>query len=71
MIEAVNRVAGKKVPYKEAPRRSGDPAVLMASSEKIKKELGWKTEITNLDDIISSAYDWRRKNPQGYSSKLN
>lgn len=68
VIETVGKVVGKPVPFKEAPRRAGDPAILVASSEKIKKELGWSAKYTKIEDIIESAYKWRLKNPEGYTS---
>jgi len=52
VVEATSRIIGKKTPIKIAPRRSGDPAVLVASSEKAKTELGWKPQFSNLDSII-------------------
>lgn len=66
VIEAVGRVVGKAVPYESVARREGDPAILIASSEKIKKELGWKPKYTNLDNIIKTSYQWYLKHPQGY-----
>lgn len=66
VIEAVGRVVGRKVLYEDAPRREGDPAVLIASSEKIKKELGWQAKYTDIEEIIETAYKWRLNNPQGY-----
>jgi UDP-glucose 4-epimerase len=69
VIETVRRVTGHAIPVKEAGRRRGDPAVLVASSEKIKKELGWKPEYPGLESIIRTAWEWRRKHPNGYSDK--
>lgn len=68
VIDAVGQVVGKPVPFKPAARRKGDPATLIASSEKIKRELGWKPKYRNLDEIIATAYKWRVKHPDGYSS---
>ncbi|MCL4338399.1 UDP-glucose 4-epimerase GalE [Patescibacteria group bacterium] len=68
VIEAVGRVVGKSVPYVPTSRRIGDPAVLVASSEKIRKELGWKAKYTNLDEIIESAYRWKLSHQLGYQS---
>jgi len=45
----------------ECPRRAGDPAVLVASSEKIKQELGWQPQFADLDSIIASAWEWHQK----------
>jgi len=66
VIKAVGRVLGKAVPVIEASRRMGDPAILVASSEKIRKELGWIPKYTKLEDIISSAWEWRKKHLNGY-----
>jgi UDP-glucose 4-epimerase len=51
----------------EKPRRPGDPPRLIASSERIKKELGWKPQFQSLDAIIESAWKWHQKFPRGYS----
>ena len=61
VIESVKRVTRKDVLVEECPRREGDPAVLVASSEKIKSELGWKPHFAELDRIIESAWDWHQK----------
>ncbi len=61
VIESVKRVTGKPVPVENCPARAGDPAVLVASSEKIKKELGWKPRYTELDEIIESAWAWHQQ----------
>ena len=67
IIQSVERVTGKKIPIKEAPRRPGDPPELFADPAKIKKDLGWSAQITNLDDIVRSAWNWFSKNPNGYA----
>jgi UDP-glucose 4-epimerase len=69
VIEAVRKVTGHAIPVKETPRRPGDPAVLVASSEKIKSELGWKPEYPGLDSIIRTAWEWRQQHPNGYAEK--
>ncbi|HZD51139.1 MAG TPA: UDP-glucose 4-epimerase GalE [Silvibacterium sp.] len=61
VIEAARRVTGHAIPVEECPRRPGDPAVLIASSEKISRELGWKPEYIQLDDIIETAWKWHQK----------
>ncbi|MEO6910533.1 MAG: UDP-glucose 4-epimerase GalE [Edaphobacter sp.] len=61
VIESVRRVTGKPIPVEEHERRAGDPGVLVASSEKIKAELGWKPQFAELDQIISSAWEWHQK----------
>ncbi len=60
IIDAVARISGREVPVKIAPRRSGDPARLVASAEKIRSELGWETRESDLDSIITSAWNWHR-----------
>ncbi|HTD54484.1 MAG TPA: UDP-glucose 4-epimerase GalE [Silvibacterium sp.] len=65
VIESVRRVTGHPIPVEECPRRPGDPAVLIASSEKISKELGWKPKYTKLDEIVETAWKWH----QGYYGK--
>ena len=61
VIESVRRVTGKPIPVEECPRREGDPAVLVASSEKIKAELGWAPKFGELDVIVESAWEWHQK----------
>ena len=66
VIETARRVTGHPIPAKEMPRRAGDSARLVASSDKIKRELGWKPEHDNLEEIISSAWSWHQSHPNGY-----
>jgi UDP-glucose 4-epimerase len=61
VIESVRRVTGRAIAVEECPRRPGDPAVLVASSEKIKTELGWNPKFAELDQIIASAWEWHQK----------
>lgn len=61
VVESARRVTGHPIPVEEEPRRPGDPAVLIASSEKISRELGWRPEFSNLDDIMSSAWAWHQQ----------
>lgn len=68
VIDATRRITGRTIHAVEAPRRPGDPPVLVASSEKIKRELNWRPRYTELDQIIDSAWQWRLKNPRGYKS---
>ncbi len=70
VIEAARKVTGHAIPAVESPRRPGDPAVLVASSERIKQELGWKPKFDDLEKIIASAWEWCRKNPQGYTASV-
>jgi UDP-glucose 4-epimerase len=69
VIEGVRRVTGQPVPVVESPRRAGDPAVLIASSEKIKRELNWKPNFPELDAILKSAWQWHKNFPDGYAAK--
>jgi UDP-glucose 4-epimerase len=59
-VESARRVTGHAIPAEELPRRPGDPAVLIASSEKIGTELGWKPTYNQLDDIVRSAWQWHQ-----------
>jgi len=68
IIESVQRVTGKTIPIKEAPRRPGDPPELFADPSKIKRELGWSARFTNLDEIVKTAWNWFSKHPNGYLS---
>jgi UDP-glucose 4-epimerase len=67
VIEATKQVSGVDIKVVEAPRRPGDPARLVASSEKIRRELGWKPQHDNLHDILGSAWQWHKNNPKGYA----
>lgn len=58
VVQAVERVSGQAVPFEVAPRRAGDPAVLVAASERARAELGWRPAYTQLDDIIATAWRW-------------
>jgi UDP-glucose 4-epimerase len=68
VIEAAREVTGRPIPVRVGPRRSGDPARLVASSAKIKRELGWTPERQDLRAIIASAWDWMQAHPRGYES---
>ena len=67
VIETARKVTGHPIPAKEEARRAGDPARLVASGEKARKILGWEPEITDLADIISSAWKWHKAHRDGYS----
>ena len=69
VIETARQVTGHPIPADELPRRPGDSARLVASSEKIKRELGWRPEHDNLHEIISSAWEWHQSHPKGYEDK--
>jgi UDP-glucose 4-epimerase len=66
VIESARRVTGHPSPAAVGPRRTGDPARLVASSEKIQRELGWQPARTTLDEIVASAWEWHRAHPDGY-----
>jgi UDP-glucose 4-epimerase len=66
VIAAAGQVAGKKIKVVERPRRPGDPPRLVAASDKIKSELGWKPQFQSLETILESAWQWHQKFPRGY-----
>lgn len=61
VVESARRVTGHPIPVEEVPRRPGDPAVLVASSAKIARELGWQPRYPDLDQIMASAWEWHRQ----------
>jgi UDP-glucose 4-epimerase len=61
VIESARRVTGHPIPIEMCPRRAGDPAVLVASSDRAMSELGWKPRYTTLDDIVRTAWVWHQK----------
>ena len=67
VIDAVERVSSHKVPYRICPRRPGDAAVLVASSERATRELGWRPRFADLDEIVRTALRWREAHPNGYA----
>ena len=69
VIETARKVTGHPIPATETPRRAGDPARLVASSEKAKKVLGWKPVHDSLEEIIASAWNWHKNHPNGYDEK--
>lgn len=68
IVQSVERVTGMKVKTKIGPRRAGDPATLYADPGKIAREIGWKAKITNVDEIVASAWAWFKANPKGYAN---
>ena len=66
VIETARRVTGHRIPVKEGPRRAGDPPALVASSEKITRELGWKPRFPDLQAIVETAWRWHQSHPNGY-----
>jgi UDP-glucose 4-epimerase len=69
IIRAVEKISAKKVPFIQYARRKGDPAILVANSEKAEKEIAWKPRFSALNNIIESALSWFEKHPYGYNSK--
>lgn len=68
VLEIVRRLTGHPIPAREVPRRPGDPAVLVASSDSIKRDLQWQPRFPELESIVHSAWEWRRMHPGGYAS---
>ena len=66
MIEAAKRATGKEIAAKLGARRAGDPAQLIASSEKARRILGWQPRFTDVQEIIATAWKWHEKHPAGY-----
>src|SRR6266436_6117120 len=66
VIDSCRKITGRNIDIVEKPRRPGDPPRLIASSEKIKRELGWQPQFQSLDAIIESAWKWHQKFPRGY-----
>ena len=67
VIETARRVTGIDIPAKVEGRRAGDPATLVASSEKIKRELGWDPQFDTLEEIVASAWKWHSSHPHGFA----
>ena len=68
VIEMAREVTGHPIPALESPRRSGDPVRLVASSEKISRDLGWEPQHSDLKAILASAWDWHNTHPKGYET---
>ena len=68
VLRMVEKVSGKKINWDFAARRPGDPAVLIASSELAQKELGWEPKFADLESIVTSAWEWHKKYPEGYGA---
>jgi UDP-glucose 4-epimerase len=66
VIRSVERVTGLRVPVRMVERRAGDPAALVAASDRLRRETGWSPRLGNLDDIVRTAFAWRRAHPHGY-----
>lgn len=66
VLDTVAQITGRDVPWVPAPRRSGDPASLIASSDRIREELGWQPRYPDLESMVATAWAWRQKHPCGY-----
>ena len=69
VLAAVERATGRPVPFRSAPRRPGDPAVLYASAARIRAELGWSARRPDLDTIVGDAWRWHMTHPHGFASQ--
>ncbi|KIY20904.1 UDP-glucose 4-epimerase GalE [Mesobacillus subterraneus] len=69
VIETARKVTGHEIPEVVSPRRAGDPAVLIASSEKAQTALGWNPKYNNLETIIETAWNWHNNHPAGYGDR--
>jgi UDP-glucose 4-epimerase len=69
VIDTVRKISGKEIASVDSPRRTGDPARLVASSKKIREELGWAPSFPDLETIVASAWEWHQNHPKGYNDK--
>lgn len=69
VVEAARKVTGRGIPARVVKRRSGDPPVLVASSRRARRELGWQQQHSKLEEMLGDAWAWRLAHPQGYPSK--
>ena len=69
VLDAVAAVTGQAVPHTMGPRRPGDPAILYASADRIRRDLGWSPAYTDLRAIVDTAWQWRRRHPGGYAGR--
>ncbi len=68
VVETARAITGHAIPTVNGPRRAGDPAILIASSEKIRRELGWQPRYADLATIMETAWSWHQKHPNGYAN---
>lgn len=66
IIDEAEKITGKKINRVFKNRRSGDPAVLITDNNKIREELGWKPQYSDIKTIISTAWNWHSRHPKGY-----
>ena len=67
VVETARKVTGHPIPAIESPRRAGDPARLVASSQKAREVLGWDPQHASLEEIIGDAWRWHKNHPNGYA----
>jgi len=67
VIDTAREITGHPIPARVGPRRPGDPAVLVAGSQRIRDELGWQPQFPHLRDIVATAWRWHSRHPQGYT----
>jgi UDP-glucose 4-epimerase len=70
VVGAVEEVTGRKLRVRVSARRPGDPAILVATHDRVVRELGWKPRFSSLHDIVQSAWDWKQEHPQGYTAEV-
>jgi UDP-glucose 4-epimerase len=70
VIAVARKITSHPIPTEVGPRRPGDPATLIASSEAIKQELGWQPQHSDLDKIVGDAWEWFRRHPEGYEAQV-
>jgi UDP-glucose 4-epimerase len=68
VVEAARRVTGRSIPARPVKRRLGDPPVLVASSRRARRELGWQPQHSTLERMLVDAWAWREAHPNGYAS---
>jgi len=68
VVKAVEKVTGKQVPYRIVGRRPGDPAKLVASSERLRTIFGWQPQFTEIEQVVETAWKWHQSHPNGYDS---
>ena len=69
IIDAARKVTGRDFPVEVAPRRAGDPAVLIASNRKAREELGWVPAHSDAESILASAWAWHSSHPDGFGDR--
>jgi len=67
VIDTARRITGQPIPAEVGPRRAGDPAILIASSERIRRELKWQPRHESLEEIVATAWQWHQEHPDGYA----